>query len=847
MIALAYLDIDRRRFAYLLSLGAYEFELRRFFTKNRMTLIQHGGRVQNLPHGQKAMIRTLASELPETTDGDVRSWFGEHLTMIEPEEPAKIVEEFTLYEEHGELMPEDRARQLARSCLVHLFGKSPPSMLVNFLRSTIRHPTILKEEPEDSVHENEVGSQPPVISNLPPVLSKLLINLLEGQDVDEDVADLPPEFGTFILALQAGQLGRGEEAHEMAAALPEGSALRQSLEAFLKRLDSARRENVAPVRGLRTQEAQTFSGEFSPEVDEVLGYCTSADRSSAVFVKPLAIVRPGLILFLSEDDARRIFPDTGALMAFLGKGLPPQPSRGEIGVWPVAEHDTEKQTQTRFHLASEKRFVYEVRMVPFPSTDPDSVRGYLKDVAGRSGLSMLNPYVYQLSDGLIIAPRTDRADLTKDEGFEQGLRAWNSLPALRLDGRLLVIGPFPKEGFIYECGSLASTVKSLFRNKAGIGTAAGLTKTQLRDLTRSIADAEGSLTGQRIERISAELVRLADQPEALEILVEQVSQRPEVRLRIDQAVELEVAKKLSVRTELEGEIARLQKERAAWEDRVRKQRDEHKKLRDETTKVVRGAFDRALNEGVPNLLAEVAIFQTLIPNAAPAVAPTSVTSLGSLRPLQRELVGTREDPVAALRKFGILKQPATAFVTLAKAVHGAGLMLTVTGSVARPAVEAWAAALGARGVLLDVSVGLIDDEALRKLVVRSPVPDVIVLFDANLSALDIYGRPLTDLAIANIAQSVNSAFPITFLVLSEGVGALPVPRTFEQLSVAIDLERRYEFQATSHFEGMALETGAEAEHRSMSRLWECGARRLAEEIDKLPGEDRALALSVLLA
>ena len=93
---MAYLDIDRRRFAYLLSLGASEFELRLFFTESRTTLIQHGGRVQNLPHGQKARIRTLASELPKTTDSDVRSWFGEHLTMIDPEEPAKIVEEFKL-------------------------------------------------------------------------------------------------------------------------------------------------------------------------------------------------------------------------------------------------------------------------------------------------------------------------------------------------------------------------------------------------------------------------------------------------------------------------------------------------------------------------------------------------------------------------------------------------------------------------------------------------------------------------------------------------------------------------------------------------------------------------------
>lgn len=846
---MTYLGIDRRRFEYLLSLGADEFELRRFFTESRTSLIQHGGRVQNLPQGQKARIRTLAFELPTTTDGDVQSWFGKHLTMVDPEEPAKVVEDFRLYEELREQMPEDDARRLARSCLVHLFSEKPPQVLTEFLRSPIGGKPSLKDVAEEPAQAIAATPVPPAMSNVPPGLSKLLLNLLEGQDVDEDLADLPPELGTFISGLQAGQLGRVEEARTIAAALAEGSALRLSLEAFLKRLDARRNASSTPVRGLQTQDEPSFSGEFFAERDEVLGYCTNAGRSSAVFVKPLAIVRAGQVMFLSDDDAQRIFPDTGDLMAFPGSGRPRQPSRGEIGVWQVAEHDTEKRT--RFHLASEKRPVFEARMVPFPSTDHDSVREYVKEAASRSGRPLLPPHVYQLSDGLVVAPRPDRTDLTRDETFELGLLAWNSLPALRLDGRLFVVGPLPKEQSIYECGSLASAAKSLFRNRGGTGTAAGLTKTELRDLAQSLGDAESTLTGQRIERLSAELVRLGDQREALEILVEHVAQRAEVKLRVDQVVETEVAKKLSVRSELHAEIERLQKERAEWEDRIRKQREEHKKLRDETAKVVRGAFDKARSEGVPKLLAEVAIFQALTPSAAPASAPASTSASATpsriLRPFQRELVATEEDPVAALCKFGIAKQRATAFVTLAKAVHGAGLMLSVKGAVARPAVEAWATALGARGVLLDVSVGLVDDEALRTVLGRSPAPEIVVLFDANLSALDIYGRPLTDLAIANIAQSASSKFPAMFLVISEGLGALPIPRAFEQLSVDIDLERRYEFRDASHFEEMTLETGAEAEHRSLSRLWELGARRLTAEIDKLLPEDRALALSVLLA
>jgi hypothetical protein len=144
-------------------------------------------------------------------------------------------------------------------------------------------------------------------------------------------------------------------------------------------------------------------------------------------------------------------------------------------------------------------------------------------------------------------------------------------------------------------------------------------------------------------------------------------------------------------------------------------------------------------------------------------------------------------------------------------------------------------------------VGLIDDEAVRAVLASIPAPEVVVLFDANLSALDIYGRPLTDLAISNIAQSPAAPMPATFMVLSEGLGALPVPRTFEQLSVEIDLERRYEFRDAAYFEGVTLESDAETEYPSLSRLWKLGVRRLSEEINKMQPEDRALALSVLLA
>src|SRR4051812_20681770 len=124
---MSYGGIDRKRFEYLLSVGTEEFELKKFFEDSRIELIRLGAKVQNLPKGSQARIKTLAVELPPKTDSVVRSWFSKNLTLIDPIEPEKLVDEFKLYEELQEELLPDEARRLARSCLVHLFGGSPPS------------------------------------------------------------------------------------------------------------------------------------------------------------------------------------------------------------------------------------------------------------------------------------------------------------------------------------------------------------------------------------------------------------------------------------------------------------------------------------------------------------------------------------------------------------------------------------------------------------------------------------------------------------------------------------------------------------------------------------------------
>lgn len=831
---MTYSGIDRKRFTYLLSLGTDELELRKFFTDCRVQLIQHGGKVQNLPQGTNARIRTLAVELPPSTDKVVRAWFAKHLTMVDPEEAEAVVGVYERYEELSEKLPEDSARRYARSCLVHLFSENPARSLLDFLKTPIGGASKEKEEAIDIAEAMRETSPPaPYPENLP----RVLVDLVEGRDADEHLEGLPPALGTFISGLQAGILGETKNARDAVDALAADAPLHNLLEQFLKQQEAKAASSESSRRGLWIPSSVAFEGPIDYERDEALAYCTKSDRASAVFVHPIAIVRGEQIHFLTDDNRRQLFPDTGDLIAFAGTGRPRQPTRGEVGVWRVAEHETDKAT--RFHLASDKRPVYEVRQVPFPSTDYDSVREFLKEHAERTGGNSLQPPLFQLNDGLIVGGRGERPDLTRDESFESGLLAWKSLPALRLEGRLFVVGPLPKEQSVYECAGLASAVRKLFRSHLRAEkTAGGLTRAQLRELAQSLGSKDAGLDALRIHRIKVELERLEEQVEALDALVVELMNHPSVKQRIDKHIEEEASKQLSHKNTLQADISRLREERGEWEERIRKQREEHRKVRDETVKVVKAAFEKARAEGV-STLADLAVFQAL---SAPATVPLSA---GIAQPIVRDLTPTDQDVISMLRSLGVPAQRATAFSALGEAALKAGLIVSVRGIAARLVVEGWAKAIGGAAVLFDSTIGLIDVGALTSVLTRVPTHDVLALLDANLSALDIYARPISDLVLARLACPDGEARPAILLALADGIGSLPFPKTFEGLSVSLDLERRYVFRSVSDLDEMMSMVTNPEDGTLYSQLWRPAADRLLTQIYELEPEARALILSVL--
>src|SRR5690606_25118386 len=200
-------------------------------------------------------------------------------------------------------------------------------------------------------------------------------------------------------------------------ALGHQQVARALLVEYATRKASARSSGVA--RGLQMLSFSLTDDvpAFDFDRDEVLAVCTRDSPETAVFLHPFAIRKTdGSWIDLSDDEhSKKLFYSSGDLIAFSGgRDMPRQPSRGEIGIWRVAENEgSNTGHRTNFHIASDKTLVYEVRDVPFNSTNHDDVREYIKDAIEERKTSVM-PLLFLLRDQLIVGSPPGK-DLSRDE------------------------------------------------------------------------------------------------------------------------------------------------------------------------------------------------------------------------------------------------------------------------------------------------------------------------------------------------------------------------------------------------------------------------------------------------
>lgn len=848
---MAYAGIDKRRFAQLLEWGVNDDELRRFFADSRTQLIMNKGKVQNLPHGKTARIRALAYELPTSTDKVIQKWFAENISMADPTPISEVVETFRMFEEARESLPVDEARKLARSCLIHLFGSAPTNELLDYLKPVVNTamPNNVEavEEHKGSLPESTAQTD---IGRLPSSLASALIALAEGKDPDEHLSSLPAPVASLVAGIHAAKVGKRDEIQAALEALTDQDEVRAFLKGYADRIASdATKGNVA--HGLQFVSVSDANETLDFDIDhvEIMAICTKDFPETTVFVRPFAIrTANGAWFSLANNGIReKLFPASGDVIVRAGRGQQ-QPRRGEIGLWRVAPNEHRNPNHsTNFHVASNKTQVYEVSDVPFPSTNYDNVREYIKDQAESSRHS--SPILFLLKDGVIVGLPPGK-DLTKDEGFADGLPCWTGVTAIRAEGRVLVPGPLPKSE-TYECEALASSLRKLLASDKS--TSAKPTKAQLKSIQDLITSGGARINALRAQRLRVELGVIEEHEGAVEALLETLMTQPKIAERVDRLVDAMVNAAMAEKEDLQESIDKLRQEKAILTGEKRKLELEQRKMAPETAKAIRSAFEKARSEAIETL-GQATVFKALIDEAIErpgfrsehrvAEIAQPVTALSSM--IVRQLIGKSDASIAEmLRSIGVTPKHAAALQIVGQLAQTCGLILLVEGLAARLAAESWLTMAPGSNKILECRIGLMDADAGHELL--RDAPSNLAILDANLSPLDVYARPLIDAIqrrIAGLGEHTHDMLVV--FSLSNGVASLPIPPVVKAIALQVSLDRRPQFLSDAEaMEKLQEITTSDEPIGWMVHLWKLAAERVKKQLQTMKPEDVALALSIL--
>ncbi|MDR5835393.1 hypothetical protein [Caballeronia sp. LZ034LL] len=767
--------------------------------------------------------------------------------MLDPKPVSDLVAELRLYEEMGESPPEDEAKRLARSCLVHLFSSDPPADLVSFLR-----PAQAANAGEPS--EAQAGTVNGQSSDAFPVaLGQALVALAEGRDPDEYLSSLSSTTASFVAGLQAVRSGRDDEAKIAQEALDHEPEVRALLLEYAARSASAHTGNA--VRGLQmlryASPDEAFS--FDSDRDEVLAICTRDYPETTVFLHPFAIrTADGSWVDLSNDtDCQKLFYTSGDLIAFPGRDTPRQPKRGEIGIWRVAENKgANTGHRTNFHIASEMTPVYEVRDVPFPSTDYDSVREYIKHQFEQGGVHLATKLLFVLRDQLVVGCPAGK-DLSRDDGFESGLPCWQTLSACRFEGRVLVPGPLPPPG-TYECEALGTSLRKLFA-KGEWGTDKP-TKALARKLQELIASGEQGLNSARVARLRAELSFIDQHEGAMDALLEEIMRDPSISARVDKQVNARVEALVAQKEQLKNSVQQLEQKQRDLQEQQRKAEREQKAVAPAVAKAIRGAFDKARDDAL-GTLGQVAVFKALIDElierpaapgeaglAQPASTSTGFRAAASVVRLPHDGLST---VIETLRALGVAPKSARAIELVGQMAHQCGLILIIDGLAGRLAAEGWLSGNAASDKVFECGFGEVEDHAIRGIL--ADAPDALGILDANLSPLDLYARPLIDAVRRRLAGIDGGTFATRVLMsVSDDTAALPVPATVESVSLRVSLDRIPVFVQDSGVARQLEEIDStDTSLGWFARIWKPARPRVLSHLRSIPIEDVAFIFAAL--
>ncbi|MHC9085963.1 coiled-coil domain-containing protein [Luteimonas sp. RIT-PG2_3] len=841
---MAYRDLNSDRFFFLLAKGTHEGELKRFFTESKRQLLLKQARVQNLPYGRVERIRSLCDRLPRSTDDIVRAWFHSNITMAEPASVEDVLSEFSLYEQMDEPIPEERGKQLARSALVHLFDDDPSPALIMFLKSRIGDavgheplddPSSVEEQVSEFFDEGDGHRAESVVADseaedhLATLLSAVIVG--DEQAIDEALAPYTDGIQTLVDALMSARSGDMARAVLLSESLAQNSHEHKLLQ---KALSQARHRpgSVSTVSsGLRVMAPKPLKEQADISQFDIIGVCSN-ETDKAVFVRPLALVAEGNISLITAEERIRLFPESGDVMSHRTSGRH-LPHRGDIVRWEVEERDV-TVGKTRFHYVDEPSFLIEVVNVPFPSSEPDEVRSYIKELmSSKKSVSPRYP-LFALSDGVAIAPPKS-CDPKRDDAFEQPWQSWGSLEVWVFEGRQVSMGMPEVPASQLDLSPLETAFKKLVKNIAEEKKVT-ITKSQVRDLSALIRNQQVGEASLRAARVADALDRVILDSQSLEDILPLISSREDVRRRVDGIVEQHVAEKLKERAGLNAELEVLRNRNDELRRESKELERRIKKRSGEIDSSVGKAFSRAIEDGVASL-AQAEIFRVLT-SASKDRSTSSGGKEGNSHDLViRQMQGalSKDAGISRLVALGVNRRQAIALVVLAQVTAKAKGCLVLRGHEARQLVRVLGRIDSSLSGILEIPMGLTSSAPVRKALMDVMHDlDTIVVLDADLSPIEAYASPLLDDSFDAATGEISGGARV-FLSCLGGDMALQLPRSIRRVAVVIDLDSQWDKNERQL---------AELEEEDVQLLKPIYAA-LVEEVGRLQGAERTVVESVL--
>lgn len=828
------------RFLRLLSEGLASSELKNFFEKNKSKLMLAGeGKLQNLPRDRAAALQMLIKMKEKAFRIFEQGYRNAYVTDgLKP--PLDVAIAYKEYLE-SEIPPEpDTIRSLAGMVLYHLFSDDCPNELLSIFKRAPSDKSIVarngggQDETPPTVQLNEVSLAE---------LRELIVHMvgLTPQDVS---TDLQKNSYAFVSALAALQKRDVRLARQHQQSMPEDdrrfSLVEDAIDQVLIEIESAARNS----KGLHLQQMimRSRSDEFDPETSEIVGHCKGSHNgtdSTPSFIEVIGVWAGDQLFTYPEDVLKDCLPESGELIAYENNRSVERPFREEVGVWTVEriEHSSAAM-KIQYRLKRRAKDVFEIFDIPHTSDDYDAFREAVREY--RIGTHM-RP-IFRTSDGLLIKPKRDTHDFTR-ENFEEPMLAWKILPAVEWHGRRFVIGKLPTHDMLYDCSDIDRGLPALLRLAAQAETIS-LSRKDAQAMVDVIAKTRSQIDPNRGKVIGQNLQAHLENISNLRNIMDEVMKHSRVRAEIEAVKEHAAQDAFKARADLIADATRLKDEIAEIERVMRDKRAELARLPQQVSKQIKNTFDKAVQDGI-NTLPQVGLLSAFMrPEMDTRVTPDAKTSVIAWTPpapgmncsSNTYLAPESVDLVTLLNASGLPMPRVKAMLTAINIALEAGLVIVVAGIVA----PTFARKLSIAKTQIQALVKTIDVGASQQqfdamdLRDSARLWDVVLLQNFNHAPQETYASELFEIALSQLLESPTEHKIQIIATYSKGLAGLPISPGIRKICFVVDLDQKIVPGSTNNIDDWEQALLDSSEDKNQEQPWPIVVRRL---VDKLRNYD----------